>query len=188
MVSLMKEPSGTLNGLRRATEPAIIKVTKTPALINSVNIIISPFPSRATSDVKMSGAPFPNANIVTPAMLSDRCMMLAITASAGQKLEQKGHSEVIHSDARRVILRASKRQYADTEGDPDFRAFGFPVAVIGRAPSRHLIFVKRERTGKRPFVIFEGTAPWTLETRADMNLSVIGLVSCQKSKSVAATV
>jgi len=51
-----------------------------------------------------------------------------------------------------------------------------------------LIFVKRERTGKRPFVIFKGTAWRTLETWADMNLSVIGLVSCQKSKSVAATV
>jgi hypothetical protein len=147
-----------------------------------MNIIISPFASRATSDVKMSSAPFPNANIVTPAMLSDRCIMSVITASAEQKAEQKGHGDTFGCSSD------SLRECANTERDPDFRTCSLPVAVIGRAPSRHLIFVKRERTGKRQFVIFEGTAPWTLETRADMNLSVIGLVSCQKSKSVAATV
>lgn len=81
----MRDPSETLNGLIIATEPAISEVTKTPAPINSVNIIISPSPLDAR-DVKMSGAPFPNANIVTPAMLSDRRITLAITASDGQKL------------------------------------------------------------------------------------------------------
>lgn len=82
----MRDLSETLKGLIIATEPAIIEVTKTPAPINSVNIIISPSPLD-TRDVKMSDAPFPNANIVTPAMLSDRRITPAITASAGQKLK-----------------------------------------------------------------------------------------------------
>ena len=84
----MRDLSETLKGLVIATEPAISEVTKTPAPINSVNIIITSSPLD-TRDVKMSGAPFPNANIVTPAMLSDRCITLAITANAGQKLEIK---------------------------------------------------------------------------------------------------
>lgn len=70
----------------------MIIVTKIPAPINSVNIIIlSSAPD--TRDVKMSGAPFPNANIVTPAMLSDSRKTVAITASEGQKLggrEERG--------------------------------------------------------------------------------------------------
>lgn len=88
----MKDLSETLKGLVIAIEPVIIEVTKTPALINSVNIII-PWPPSDTRDVKMSGAPFPNANIVTPAMLSDRCNTLVITANAGQKLKWKRHDE-----------------------------------------------------------------------------------------------
>ena len=68
-----------------ATEPAITAVTKTPAPINSVNIII-PSSAPDARDVKMSGAPFPNANIVTPAILSDSRKIPAITASDGQKL------------------------------------------------------------------------------------------------------
>lgn len=83
----MRESSETLKGLIIATEPATMAVTKTPAPINSVNIIISPSPLD-TRDVKMSGAPFPNANIVTPAMLSDRRIIPAITANAGQKLKK----------------------------------------------------------------------------------------------------
>lgn len=84
----MRDLWETLKGLIIATEPAITEVTKTPAPINSVNIIIAPS-FLVTRDVKMSGAPFPNANIVTPAMLSDRCIILAITASDGQKLKWK---------------------------------------------------------------------------------------------------
>lgn len=84
------------------TEPAMIVVTKTPAPINSVNIIIlSSAPD--TRDVKMSGAPFPNANIVTPAMLSDNRKTLAITASDGQKLgEGRGEGGRGRREERRV--------------------------------------------------------------------------------------
>lgn len=84
----MRPLSEILNGLVIATEPAITEVTKTPAPINSVNIIITASPLD-TRDVKMSGAPFPNANIVTPAMLSDRRIIWASIASDGQKLKWK---------------------------------------------------------------------------------------------------
>lgn len=82
----MTDFNETLNGLIIATEAAIIEVTKIPAPINSVNIIIVESLSD-TRDVKMSGAPFPNASIVTPAMLSDKRIIFAITASDGQKLQ-----------------------------------------------------------------------------------------------------
>lgn len=83
----------------------MIVVTKIPAPINSVNIIIlSSAPD--TRDVKMSGAPFPNANIVTPAMLSDSRKTVAITASEGQKLGgvRAGGEEERGREERRVKL------------------------------------------------------------------------------------
>lgn len=82
----------------------MIVVTKIPAPINSVNIIIlSSAPD--TRDVKMSGAPFPNANIVTPAMLSDSRKTVAITASEGQKLGGvRGKGKGREREERRVKL------------------------------------------------------------------------------------
>lgn len=42
-----------------------------------------------TRAVKMSGAPFPNANTVTPAILSDSRKILVIAVRAGQKLHRQ---------------------------------------------------------------------------------------------------
>lgn len=63
-------------------------VTKTPAPINSVNMIILSSGLEA-KEVNMSGAPFPKAKIVTPAILSESRNTVEITPKDGQKLKNK---------------------------------------------------------------------------------------------------
>jgi hypothetical protein len=68
--SLTKLLRATLKGRTRAMEPATTAVMKQAAPISSPIARLAEFVDMAANVEKTSGLPFPNANNVTPAMLS----------------------------------------------------------------------------------------------------------------------